>query len=339
MKSKFIHTVVLTLLTLGSIAQEVPRKISVEHFTNTLCSTCASRNPGFFNNYGNENTGNMIHLAIHPSAPYTACIFNKHDKAANDDRVKYYGVFGSTPRLIINGSAVSTSTSYNGAGIFTPYVGLTSPISLNLYQQKFGSDSIRVRVVVKTVSSHSLGNQNLYVVLAEDTIFYNAPNGEDAHYNVMRKPLFGNTGMSITLPSTMGDSLVFTATVAAHADWDFARIYALAILQNESDKSVTQSEALVASANGNVVLGLANISKSNSYKVYPNPVINDLKITSNHVGESTFKLISISGSEMVTGNFNTETTISTTTIPKGVYFLIIEGSTGVFTQKVIKSGF
>jgi hypothetical protein len=339
MKLKFIYSIALTLLSLVSIGQEVPRKIIVEHFTNSLCGTCASRNPGFFNNYANENTGNMIHLAIHPSAPYSACIFNQHDKNGNDDRVKYYGVFGSTPRLIINGSAVSTSMSYNGAGIFTPYVGQTSPISVKLDQQKFGSDSIRVRVVVKTVASHSLGNQNLYVVLAEDTVFYNAPNGEDEHYDVMRKPLFGNSGMSVTVPTTIGDSLVYTTTVAAHADWDFARIYALAILQNESDKSVTQSEALAPSVNGNVILGLSNIAQSNSYNVYPNPVINQLKITSNTIGESTYKLISISGSEMLTGNFNTQTTVSTTAIPKGIYFLVIDSTDGIFTQKIIKSGF
>ena len=339
MKLKLIYTAAFTLLTLGSIGQEVPRKIIVEHFTNTLCSICANRNPGFFNNYANENAGNMIHLSIHPSSPYSTCVFNQHDKSANDDRVKYYGVFGSTPRLVINGAAVSSSTSYNGAGIFTPYVGLMSPVSVKLNQQKFAADSIRVRVVVKTVANHSLGNQNLYVVLAEDTVFYNAPNGEDEHYDVMRKPLFGNTGMSVTVPANIGDSLVYTTTVAAHADWDFARIYALAILQNESDKSVTQSEALNPRINGNVTLGLSKIAQNDSYNVYPNPVINQLKITSSTVGQSNYKLISISGRELLTGEFNSETMVSTTAIPKGVYFLVIDSADGIFTQKIIKSGF
>ena len=337
MKLKITLIIAFALVSFTNFGQEVPRKIIVEHFTNTLCGTCAARNPGFYNNYNNQNTGNMIHLTIHPSSPYKACILNKHDKQANDERTKYYGVFGSTPRLVINGSAVGSGTSFNSAAIFTPYVGLTSPVSLTMTQQKFGSDSMRVRIVVRTEAAHSLTNQDLYVVLAEDTIFYNAPNGEDEHYDVFRRALTGVTGMSVTIPSTVGDSVVIIRTTAAHADWDFSRIYALAILQDPTSKEVTQSESLSPNVNNVVTVGIRNIAPRISYNVYPNPATNTVSISSVISGESSYRLLSITGEQVLTGSFTSNTKLNISNVTEGVYFLIIENELGVFTQKMVKT--
>jgi hypothetical protein len=321
------------------MAQEVSRMVIVEHFTNSRCSICASRNPGFFNNFNSANTGNMMHLAIHPSSPYSNCLLNNHDTPANDDRTKYYGVFGSTPRLVINGTSLSASTSYNSASIFTPFTGMTTPVSVELSQQKFGTDSIRVRVVVKAVATHSLGAQNLYVVLAEDTVFYNAPNGENRHYNVMRRSLFGTTGMQVSVPTTVGDSMVYVKTVTAHSDWDFSRIFALAILQNENDKVITQSAALSPSSNTNVTVGIKKVQKSTVYKVFPTPALNSLRIQSITSGLTQYNVVSISGSQVMTGSFSNETVLDISTIPNGVYFITLESEEETYTQKVIKTSY
>lgn len=333
MKSKF--TLLFTLLLMGTAhAQEVPQKIIVEHFTNTLCSTCASRNPGFYTNFNTENTGNMLHLAIHPSSPYSACIFNQHDKTANDERTKYYNIFGSTPRLVINGKPISASTNYNSAAIFAPYVGLMSAVKITMTQQKFGADSIQVQVVLKTVASHSLGNQNLYLVLAEDTIFYNAPNGEDEHYDVFRRSLLGSTGMSVTIPATVGDSLVITKTTAAHADWDFDRIYPLAILQDESTKITTQAEALVPVKS--IVSGITNLETSLNYKVYPTLTNVEITIETEQNLPSSLRIISITGTEVIKTSIKGNTLVNVSNLPNGVYFVLIENANGFYNQKIIK---
>lgn len=339
MRSKLTLIGSLLLFSFSGFSQEVPRKIIVEHFTNTRCSICASRNPGFFTNFNAANTGNMMHLAIHPSSPYSNCVLNNHDTQANDDRTKYYGVFGGTPRLVINGTPLSASTNYNSASIFTPYAGMTTPVSLELAQQKFGTDSIRVRVVVKTVAAHSLGAQNLYVVLAEDKVFYNAPNGENEHNNVMRKSLFGTTGMQITVPANVGDSVVYTTTVNAHSAWDFSRIFALAILQNENDKMVTQSAALSPSSNTNVTVGIRKVEKSTVYKVYPTPALNNLRIQATTSGQTQYNMVSISGSQVMTGSFSNEAVLDITSLPNGVYFITLENEEEIYTQKVIKTSY
>jgi hypothetical protein len=88
---------------------QVPKKVVVEHFTNTRCSVCASRNPGFYNNY--KTQAGVIHLAIHPSSPYAACVLSQHNPVENDARTNYYGVYGGTPVLVIQGVVISTSAN------------------------------------------------------------------------------------------------------------------------------------------------------------------------------------------------------------------------------------
>lgn len=282
MKSKVSLVSALIFSVVG--LSQVPKKIVVEHFTNTKCSICASRNPGFFNNYDTENSQEtMIHLAIHPSSPYNTCVLYQQNPDGNDDRTNYYGILGSTPRLVISGEIIPSSSSYNSPTLFAPYLNETSPISLTLEQQKFGNDSIRIRIVIRTEASHSLSSQNLYVVLAEDTVFYNAPNGENQHYDVFRTALLGNTGTTISVPSTVGDSLVFMKTVSVDAAWDVSRVFAMAILQNVSDKSVTQAEALKSTSSG-VISGFANTVKPDfGIKIYPNPAYNEVFVSVSEV--------------------------------------------------------
>src|SRR5215207_809064 len=93
------------LIAISAVAQ-VPKKIMVEHFTNTKCPVCTARNPGFYANFNSQP--NVLHLAVHPSQPYSACLLYQQNAAENNLRTQYYsGVFGSTPRLVINGNIIA----------------------------------------------------------------------------------------------------------------------------------------------------------------------------------------------------------------------------------------
>ena len=116
MKNSFACLVALLVFNLSSKAQ-VPKKVIVEHFTNTVCSVCASKNPGFYTNLKNQQ--GVIHLAVHPSSPYTSCILSKHNVSENDARTNYYGVYGATPRLAIQGVVIASNANYSSAAIFT----------------------------------------------------------------------------------------------------------------------------------------------------------------------------------------------------------------------------
>jgi hypothetical protein len=169
---KLIFTFFIISELFSAVANaQVVKKIVVEHFSNTNCSVCASRNPGLFTNFNNQK--DLLRLTVHPSSPF------------NDARTKYYGVFGG-PRIVINGVAIAAGANYSSNALFDSYKSLTTQASIRIEQKKFGSDSIRAIIIIKTEATHSMGDLSLFVALAEDTVFYKGNNGEAQHYNVFR---------------------------------------------------------------------------------------------------------------------------------------------------------
>ena len=312
---------------------QVPQKIVVEHFTNSRCSVCASRNPGLYNNIDSQNDTNILHLAIHPSSPYSSCILNQHNVDGNDDRTNYYGVYGSTPKIVINGE--NHSGSFNDPMIFDDYKNQTSPISIQVTQQKL-NNSMRVKVVIRAETDNSLPAQNFYVALAEDTVFYNAPNGENQHYDVFREAVFGNTGTVITLPNVAGDSLVFIKAVSSSSDWNMDRMFATVILQNEGDKKVTQVEATEPSDHSDIISSIGNGLEKSMVELYPNPANNQVILSSSMKGVSKYNIQDLTGKNIITGSFNDKTTLNINNLPSGLYMVTLINGSKKHTLKLIK---
>ncbi|NNC95863.1 MAG: T9SS type A sorting domain-containing protein [Chitinophagales bacterium] len=230
----------LALLTTTIAEAQVSKNVIVEHFTNTRCSICASRNPGFYSNL--ENHPNVIHVAYHPSAPYNTCVLNLHNVSGNDGRTNHYNIYGSTPRIVIQGDVISASTNYGSMTLFTPYENQTAAISIVFTTSAIQGDSVFINLEATVEDTHSYQSLDLYVGLYEDTVFYNAPNGEDEHYDVFRIALTGASGELVSVPSTVGQKISFSAKVKISPEWDLSRMYPVAILQETTSKDVIQVE-------------------------------------------------------------------------------------------------
>lgn len=234
---KNVFTGLFLFFAMTMVAQ-VQKNVVVEHFTNSRCGICANRNPGLFSNL--NNNPNVIHLAIHPSSPYSSCIFNQHNVAENDGRTNYYNIYGGTPRIVVQGQVQSASVNFGSATLFTSQAGQTSPFTVRTDVQISGGQAT-VEVVVKTEATHNYSTLSLFTALAEDTIFYNAPNGENEHYNVFRESVFEVDGKAITPATMIGDSVVFSETIMVSNDWDVNRILGISILQETGSKEVVQA--------------------------------------------------------------------------------------------------
>lgn len=234
---KNIFTGLFLFFAITMVAQ-VQKNVVVEHFTNTRCGICSSRNPGLFSNL--NNNPNVIHLSIHPSSPYSSCVFNQHNVTENDGRTNYYGIYGGTPRIVIQGMVQSAATNFATPTLFSSQAGQTSPFTVRTDVQIAGGQAT-VNVVVKTEAMHNYSTLELFTALAEDTIFYNAPNGENTHYNVFRESVFEVDGKTITPATMVGDSVIFTETVMVSNDWDINRILGISLLQDSGTKEVVQA--------------------------------------------------------------------------------------------------
>jgi hypothetical protein len=151
-KSLFI--LFLSALSFTKIqAQAVPQTAIVNHFTNSRCGVCANRNPGFYTNLRQQT--NTLHIAFHPSSPYSTCVFSIENPSENDDRTNFYGIYGGTPRLVINGNVIPAAQNYALSAMFTPYQGLTSPFAAR--RLLFASRSARRLYFYRSLFETKLG--------------------------------------------------------------------------------------------------------------------------------------------------------------------------------------
>jgi Secretion system C-terminal sorting domain len=328
-----LNATLLFVLPVIYLTAQVPKKILVEHFTNTNCSICASKNPSFFSNLNKQT--NTLYLSIHPSAPYASCLLSKQNKVDNDARTNYYDVYGATPIVVINGQEVLGSISTSN--IFSPHLGATSPISVKIEQRKYGNDSIVAKVIIKNQLDHSLDNVSLFVALAEDTVKYKGTNGEPEHFNVMRKSLSQSIGDAIILSKKAGDSTVVTYRSAANAIWNFSRIFTVAALQDIKIKSIIQSEAVSPQVN-NLPTSANEINEDLLPVVYPNPV-NDLLSIKHFPSNQRQEAIIVNTLGHTCGflNFNNQTfSADVSSLNPGYYYVMINTTKGVQGIQFIK---
>ena len=335
MKSFKIIFIALLCALCQMVRAQVPQKTIVEHFTNTKCSICASRNPGFYTNLRTQ--ANTLHLSVFPSAPYAACLLSQQNAAAADARTNFYGIYGGTPRLVINGNVVGGSTNYADTAIFAPYKALTSPASLRMVQTKYSTDSIVTRITIKTEASHNLGQLSLFLALTEDTVFYTGSNNEAKHYDVFRKALTAPTGDPFLLPSTIGDSVVLTYKATPNAIWNLNRIFTTAILQQTNNKSLVQAEK---SNTRNIITnpsGVRNDARLLNVQISPNPASNFINVKLAEKTPFTLNLYNAQGMMVLESKQNTQNaTINLASLPSQMYFIKITSAQGYYTQKIIK---
>jgi hypothetical protein len=327
--SLFIATALLQIVFAQA---QVAKKTIVEHFTNTKCSVCASRNPGF---HTNLNANPVIQsISIHPSSPYSTCYLSQQNTSDNDARTNYYGVFGGTPRLIINGSIIPTSQNYADAAMFTPFVS-TSNFAISIKQFSVGADSILSEISIKRIAMGApTGTASLFAGLVEDTVFGNGGNGETQHYNVLRRALFTPQGQIVNLPINMGDSIIVNKTENFNSIWNSNRMRTVAILQEEVSKLVIQSELSTT-----MQIGAATIVKSGTandeISIFPNPASQYFTVVGNQQKVFNYELSNQFGQAILNGKISNQQRINISALSDGIYFVKIFDECGSLASKIV----
>lgn len=327
---KKLFTIYLSFLILNFVsAQQVPLTIISEHFTNTKCGVCASRNPGFNTNL--NSFPQVLRISIHPSAPYATCVLSQQNKIDNDARTNYYGVYGSTPKIMMNGELVSTGANYADSNILKPYFIKTSSFMVKSVIAKKGTDSVTVSINIKKVDTSSLTTAILFMGIIEDTVFVNGGNGELKHYNTLRKSL----QQSINLPSLTNDSIIFSYTTMIQSIWNIKRMFSIGILNHVTNKKLIQAgfSGLLKDA---IISGLGNqIDQQNlSIKIYPNPATYNIQIEGINT-RLEYKLYRVDGIIVSEGFIYENAIIPTHILENGVYWLRMTGEGVDKMEKVL----
>ncbi len=313
MKKQFFLFAFVTI-SLFAGAQS-PRTVLIEHFTNTRCSICASRNPGFYSVLANYPQ--VLHISYHPSAPYSQCYFSLQNPAENDGRTHYYSIYGSTPDFFLNGKLLpGANPAINNTTIDTALNKL-SPTEVKATEELFATDSVKVKVVVKTTGVTSVSNVRLFTGVAEEPVYYNAANGETVHHDVFRKALSAVTGNPFILPA-LNDSISFDFTYEIKSGWNASNIYTLALVQREDTK-----EVLNAAKSLRLVSTAIEETNRDDFSVYPNPFREKLTVDSWLLPiEQLIQVFDVAGRKAYESPISAErVVIKTADWNTGVYFL------------------
>jgi hypothetical protein len=294
---KTVSALLLNLFVFSAHAQ-VPLNAIAEHYTNTNCGVCANRNPSLFTNM--NNYPNVNYLSIHPSSPFASCLLSMQNKVSNDARTNFYNIFGSTPRIVINGQAIANNINYNNATLFSNLAALTSDFSLRVESTQYPDSVTNTIIIKKHSATKTYVGSSLFIGAIEDTVTYTGGNGEPKHYNVLRSVMQNNT--TVALPVNINDSVIInTPTLQKSTIWDWNRIKVAAILM-DNNKQLIQSRIQVPAIgvvapfalDENEVI-LSNQTPSALLTVYPNPSNGDVKIYSNLKHKIKAQLITFNG--------------------------------------------
>ena len=323
------HKIFLALcfFSIAQIFAQSPRTVLIEHFTNTKCSICASKNPAFYSTL--SGYPQVLHIAFHPSAPYSQCFFSLQNPTENDARTNYYGAYGSTPKAVLNGKLLSATTPIITNTTIDTALNQTSPVEVSATEILQGADSIKVKAVVRTTGTTSLTTVLLFAGVVENPINYNAQNGETVHHDVFRKALTDATGNLFTLPA-LNDSSVFEFIYAVKSDWNANNIYTLAFIQRTDTK-----EVLNAGRSVRVVENPSGVNEimADEFSIYPNPVFDELQIIKLKLQtEQSIVIFDLAGRKILEQKIY-QNRIDVSQLSKGIYFLKLNNTVKKFLKE------
>ncbi|MEL6627115.1 MAG: Omp28-related outer membrane protein [Bacteroidota bacterium] len=187
---RYLLIILSVLVATTAYSQSVPRYVLIEHFTNTRCTLCPSRNDKMVETL-EDYEGEYHLISYHPPVPYNDDIFYLQNPTQNEARRQFYGV-GGTPIAFLWGNISNQGTTLIPTGTMNASIGQTGSLEVRVRTAYLPQQNLSVQVEVETIEPFAVagaGDLELYVAIVENTVDYNAPNGETEHFQLFRQML------------------------------------------------------------------------------------------------------------------------------------------------------
>lgn len=316
-------------------AQALPKKyVFLEHFTNTKCPICASKNPAFYDliqNYPDD----VRHLAVHPPVPYNSCKVYLANPSENVARSAVYGIDG-TPRVALNGTLQAVSTPLLQATALQAALGQTSPIAITVAESGIFPTKTAT-ITIHTYGAVPAGNYKLFAAVADRTVDYASPNGEKVHHDVFRAMLPNINGEAISLPAVGGSaSYTYSYTFTAPGGWtsNYDSLYVLAFVQDATTKEVLNTGTRFDP----VFTGTDEAAAPQAVRIAPNPATSEAWADLPGASVDRVEVYSIGGRLLrrLDERQDERARVPVDGLSAGMYVLRLVGAEGIFVGKVVK---
>ena len=322
----------LAFATITEAQVTAKKYLLIEHFTNSNCSICGSRNPAMFNLIGQAQYADDVHhVSIHPMFPYQNCVFYQANKPENSAWTALYPIQG-TPTIVLNGAIQSPSNPLLSETKLQSFLNQTSPLHVKV--EETGPNNARmVTVTTKALEDVPAGNYKIFVAILEKTINQTTGNGESVHRNVFREMLTAVSGDDFVVPAT-GQTATFNYEYSIPGTWNADEIYVLAFV-----KDVTTKEVLNSGTRFDPVLSSTQNLNPTQVQISPNPVSEFAWVDLADDSPKTVEVFASNG-QWVSSQFEAQqkgVLIETNTFSPGIYYVKITGEKGVYIGKLVKA--
>ena len=225
---------ILFLITLfPALVQGAQRRVLAELFTSTTCGPCYSANTyldSTFHYYA-ETTSLIRYHTWWPSPGNDP--FYLANPSQNEARVNYYNI-DAVPTIVVDGNVQSENYT-RWRSILTNRASVYSPLEIELDMGTFGL----ARITLHAEEDFPTGTERIFLVIVEDSIHYNAPNGQRIFYQVMRKIFPSAQGKQVFIEA--GETTNVEIPYYINPEWQIEHLRAVVFVQNEFSKVVFQS--------------------------------------------------------------------------------------------------
>jgi hypothetical protein len=324
---KILFTLLFSFAMISLFAQAKKYPLAL-HFTNSNCSNCAGSNPAFFKKL-DVYPKDVHHISVHPSFPYTSCVFYSANVTDNTLLTNKYNA-GSTPSFSLNGAATSNVSTATDAQLKTA-IAEKSPISIVVTENKGATRS--VKAVVKTVGTVPAANYIVYAAVVEKVVNQKTGNGETTHRDVLRKIVSASAGDAFT-PAALNAEKTLNFTYAVDSKWIEAQIYTIVWIQNGNNvilNSGTQFDTTV---------GTNDILTDETVKIYPNPTKDVLTVDLTNISAipQMITLINVDGREVAKIKAQKDiNSLNISELADGFYTILVQTDHGVLSYNCLKN--
>jgi hypothetical protein len=304
----------------------VPRYVLVEHFTNSRCVICASRNPAMYTTL-DANAAQVHHLSVHPSVPYSNCVFYQANTVENNARADYYDVDG-TPRVALNGTLVPQGSMLLPAATLNAQLNQTSGTYVRVNET-----ATSATVSVTTFAAPPSGDYVLQVALAERVVNFQTPNGESVHRDVFRDMLSNISGDAFT-PPAVGQTIDFQYAKPSNPNWVADQVYLVAWIQNTQTKEVLNSGTRF-----DPVVSSVGEAAAQSLTLTPNPADHETRATLPDGQVARQVRVFATDGRLVSERFEVadqQVRIGTEALSPGAYVVHIVTDGGTYVARLVK---
>lgn len=314
----------ISLFTVIDMAEAQSKKmVLVEQFANTRCIICARRNPQLVE-VVDKYADDVIHIKYHIGSPYPNCEFYNLNKEENDSQRDRRGVQGS-PTAVVNGTRVPGTNPLLPESTVMDAMAESADISVSLIP----GDGM-VRAIVRNEGGNTSSDLKIWLALIEDDVLFDAPNGEDIHYNVFRQYISDPDGEDFVLSGTEIDLGIWD--YAIDEDWVTENVRVIAWVEDidgnymnatVSDQSITSNE---------------EVRVADELTVYPNPAQSIVTVQVPSFTER-ISLFSVTGRRILSENVLPNAArhlLDVSELPKGSYILRAEGQNERRTVRLLK---